>query len=516
MRVSICQAWLVGLGYLFTIALGGCGGGGTSDDPCEGVTCSFHGSCIVEDGTAQCECAPGYAEEGLACVQETPDGDADSDADLDSDADVDGDVDADGDDAGVDAEWDAERDLDDDDDAGGDADLDGDVDHLGDADSTDPTFPSNIRDVETLPLPETDPAPLLDTETLWHVNTESGEIISSASDGPSVVYREAGTGVDDASGVGFTVRVQGAGLPRLGVFVVRNWTLPEGVTWQVNGAFAFVLYSPGTCTVSGDIDARAMGSTAGPGGWAGGLDEEAGSGPGGGGGSGRDESETLHGAGGGGHGGVGGEGSNGVWGTFSVPGPVYGADVGLVPLLGGSGGGGSIRSSRGGGGGGAVQFSCASGVVLDVLGRINTGGGGGTRGYTGGSGGSGGAVLVEGTSVHLDGNVASNGGGGGGSNDGYGPVTDGEDGAWDDTPTVGGCAPSARLCAGPGGAGTSPDGEPGYCAIAYSREYCPSAGGGAGRIHMNAASLDAIEIGGLISPHEDTGLVTRGALRFGP
>ena len=72
-----------------------CGGGGSSDDPCDGVTCSFHGTCVVEGGTARCDCAPGFEEEGLACVESASDGDADSDIDGDIDGDVDGDADGD-------------------------------------------------------------------------------------------------------------------------------------------------------------------------------------------------------------------------------------------------------------------------------------------------------------------------------------------------------------------------------------------------------------------------------------
>ena len=72
-----------------------------SDDACDGVTCSFHGTCVVEDGTARCDCAPGYEEEGLACtdgVDGDADGDVDGDVDIggDADGDIDGDADTDG------------------------------------------------------------------------------------------------------------------------------------------------------------------------------------------------------------------------------------------------------------------------------------------------------------------------------------------------------------------------------------------------------------------------------------
>lgn len=72
-------------------------GGGSDPDPCSGVTCSFHGTCIVETGAARCDCAPGYDEEGLACVEVGADGDADGDVDGDVDGDADRDVDEDDD-----------------------------------------------------------------------------------------------------------------------------------------------------------------------------------------------------------------------------------------------------------------------------------------------------------------------------------------------------------------------------------------------------------------------------------
>lgn len=74
-----------------------CGGRGGDPDLCDGVTCSFHGTCVVEDGAARCDCAPGYDEEGLACTETAADGDADTDADSDEDSEIamDGDLDED-------------------------------------------------------------------------------------------------------------------------------------------------------------------------------------------------------------------------------------------------------------------------------------------------------------------------------------------------------------------------------------------------------------------------------------
>jgi hypothetical protein len=37
-------------------------------DPCEDVTCSGHGTCVVDKGNPTCQCDPGYHPEGLECL----------------------------------------------------------------------------------------------------------------------------------------------------------------------------------------------------------------------------------------------------------------------------------------------------------------------------------------------------------------------------------------------------------------------------------------------------------------
>ena len=62
------------LSLCLTICLLGCsdeGGGGDGGDPCEGVTCSDAGTCVVEAGWAHCECDAGFHADGLDCEQET-------------------------------------------------------------------------------------------------------------------------------------------------------------------------------------------------------------------------------------------------------------------------------------------------------------------------------------------------------------------------------------------------------------------------------------------------------------
>ena len=101
-------------------------------DPCEGLACSGHGACGSEDGTARCDCDDGYHAEGLACIADASDGDADTDAD--GDADGDGDIDADSD-SDVDSDADSDGDVDADSDVDGDGDLDADADDdVGDSD----------------------------------------------------------------------------------------------------------------------------------------------------------------------------------------------------------------------------------------------------------------------------------------------------------------------------------------------------------------------------------------------
>lgn len=114
---------LTTLACLLLVSIGCSGGGNGEADPCDGVTCSFHGSCRVENGTAQCECDRGFIAEGLGCVAEGSDGDADIDGDGDSDGDADGDADGD-----IDAELDAESD------SAADGDADSDLDERSDAD----------------------------------------------------------------------------------------------------------------------------------------------------------------------------------------------------------------------------------------------------------------------------------------------------------------------------------------------------------------------------------------------
>ena len=78
------------------------------ESPCQGVSCSGHGSCQAVGGDPFCECEPGFMADGLACEAIPPDGDVDTDADTDSDTDADTDSDTDAD---TDSDADADEDL---------------------------------------------------------------------------------------------------------------------------------------------------------------------------------------------------------------------------------------------------------------------------------------------------------------------------------------------------------------------------------------------------------------------
>jgi hypothetical protein len=41
-------------------------------DPCEGISCGAHGTCVVAGESPVCECDEGYHPEGLSCVEDDP------------------------------------------------------------------------------------------------------------------------------------------------------------------------------------------------------------------------------------------------------------------------------------------------------------------------------------------------------------------------------------------------------------------------------------------------------------
>ncbi len=197
------------------------------------------------------------------------------------------------------------------------------------------------------------------------------------------------------------------------VIVVGQMVLEKDVTLKVVGGRPLIIVAWDYIYIKGTLDVSANGTTAGPGGGAGGATSNHGKGCGGGHkGTNSGLYDPWGGGAGGSFGGKGGQGSD-------APKPQCGA-VCLQPLSGGSGGGGGRNiNGEGGAGGGAVQITAGSAIVID--GVIHAGGGGGrggTKGDTGaggGGGGSGGGVLLEAIDVTINGTVAANGGGGGGS-----------------------------------------------------------------------------------------------------
>ncbi len=282
---------------------------------------------------------------------------------------------------------------------------------------------------------------------------------------------------------------QGGGELDLCVISASTVSVPAG-TATITGSLPLVIIASGAVTIDGTIDVSAYGTTAGPGGSAGGTaSSEDGGGrspgsggshpgtyPDGGGGGG-----ALCGAGG--NGGTGGSGAGGGGGAAVT-------SWNLSPLQGGSGGGyaNGRTDSNGGAGGGALQIFSSVSVTLN--GVILAGGGGGTRGHTeggvrdygaGAGGGSGGAVLIEAPTVTFGAgsriNTTGGGGGGGASTSNGG---NGQDGAAVSSGRASGGASGGSTYGAPGGdsgADATPDGSNGG---SNGNGYGNGGGGGGG------------------------------------
>jgi hypothetical protein len=66
--------FVVGLLTVFAVAsfvMVSCSGGSEDDGPCKGVSCSNHGTCVVdESGQRKCECDDGYHDSFLLCIKD--------------------------------------------------------------------------------------------------------------------------------------------------------------------------------------------------------------------------------------------------------------------------------------------------------------------------------------------------------------------------------------------------------------------------------------------------------------
>lgn len=265
----------------------------------------------------------------------------------------------------------------------------------------------------------------------WLCENYNDLLLTSAA----TIHTEDGTitGIDPNQIV-FHVTSQGAGRPDIGVFAFNNIDLRAGL--QVEGQNALALLACGNIEFSGVIDASALGSQGGPGGYDGGQVGENGAGLGGGKAAGDGTTDCPRlcsaGGGGGGHGGRGGDGGgvrcNTQAGMVNLAPGDGGAVNGfseLIPLAGGSGGAGGTdvpgagsSPGEGGGGGGAVQLSAGGHIIVNAPGGVTVAGDGGRETQSGGGagGGSGGGILLEAQEIHIgDGTfLAANGGGGGG------------------------------------------------------------------------------------------------------
>ncbi|MBW2525518.1 MAG: hypothetical protein JRI23_15145 [Deltaproteobacteria bacterium] len=261
-------------------------------------------------------------------------------------------------------------------------------------------------------------------------DTDTGAI--SAGDD---VLRPAGEGLDESSGVAFSVRDQRAEGPSLGVFTLAGLEVAAGAIARGVGNNALVLLVAGDVTIDGTFEVAADKQVPGPGGWAGGNPSAPGAGPGGGGvGQGVVVTDTEYCASSGGGGGFFGPGGSGGPCACAAPndyaagaaGATYGTEQ-LIPLIGGSGGaGGTIAvgnateslAGPGGGGGGALQISATGELTIGSNGIVHAGGGGGggCENASGAGGGAGGAILLEApnVTVAVGAVLAANGGGGGG------------------------------------------------------------------------------------------------------
>ncbi|MGE0868275.1 MAG: hypothetical protein AB7P03_06930 [Kofleriaceae bacterium] len=297
-------------------------------------------------------------------------------------------------------------------------------------------------------------------------------------------------------GVRFALASQPA-IGELAILDVRDLSVEAEL--RVIGTRGLVIAAAGTVTISDAIDAGALGTTPG----AGGFDPGAGDGAGS---NGVQVGNDDSGAGGAGFATAGGDGGDGGE-TGAVGGAAGGLAIGdpqISTLVGGSGGGaglagGALPCALGGAGGGAIQITART-IVLD--GVISAGGGGGRGGRacsgaagSGGGGGAGGAIYLEAGAVLGAGAISANGGGGGEGSDNILPAN-GDHG--DDGPRIGGPAAggSASSYGGNGGAGGSIDG-PTKGGRPQSGTAAVNAGGGggaAGRIYVSMPATEPLSV----------------------
>ncbi len=292
---------------------------------------------------------------------------------------------------------------------------------------------------------------------------------------------------------------------KISVFVMKSLRIEASTILLVNrGHLPVVLVALGTMELLGSIDV-APGTTGGA------VNQAADSKGSGTGGGPAGDPGGLAGGGGSycGLGGKGGTNTNVGGPAPTSPAPAYGTPE-VVPLVAGSAGGTAIASSDGAGGG-ALQLVAGGSFALRAVGFVNVGGGGGAFGGQGklgaNGGGSGGALLIEASSVTIEGNLGANGGGGG---QGGGNADSGEVGHPDKV-AQGGHKANEGAPAGDGSFGAMLSGGDGPTS-ADPFVGGGGGGGGAGRIRINTTSGQAM-VTGAISPPTASGCATQGLVK---
>jgi hypothetical protein len=282
------------------------------------------------------------------------------------------------------------------------------------------------------------------------------------------------------------------------LYAVGSFTVASNVTLLLRGPRVEIIAAARDVDIQGTITAAADPGSSGPGGY---PNTSLNEGPGAG-GNGFVGAFPTSAAGGGSYCGTGGTGSG--TGTIARGGSVYGTPE-LVPLVAGSAGGFWAGNSFAGYSGGGFQISTGGALTIRNVGALSAGGAGNF-----GGGGAGGAILLEGTTILVQGIVTANGGAGG---------TDsvrGSNASPNDTAAAGGTTTGQ----GPGGAGSGGDQINGGNGTFPDGGLMPSygaGGGGAGRIRFNTACGGAtVEATAIISPHLTTACATQGKLTSSP
>ena len=447
-----------------SLVLVACGSSGGSD-PCDGWTCSEHGTCKVTDTKAKCDCDPFYepSEDGTECISTVNDPCAPYDCSGHGRCRVDGEKNPY---CECDNGWAQSGDK-----------LD--------------CIENNCQD---------------DCGIMGCCGTSCCKAAPSNSD---VIGTIEDNGVSkNASGTFDTDNdcVSGSTLGDCELVTVANGvdictcrlsSLTIGSSLRVTGSAALAILAWNTIDISGVVDMSANSSTSGPGAIA------------------QQDQEAAKWRGGKG-------GSNGTAGGNSADSP---RSATLVPLEGGQAGQDGCGGRAGGGGGGALQL--VAGDSITINGSIHAGGGGGAGGQYdpddqcigGAGGGSGGSLLIEAPNVSYSGVFYANGGSGGGGGNNTGQEGEpGRDAQSSSEPVQGGQGRDGASCAlygaiegGDGGAGSSGDSKGGD-GQDYDSNQCPDlfpyvggggGGGGAGRLRIN--TREDCQCTGIFSPSPSYG-----------